>query len=194
MSLTDNDSEALEPIVRTLQVIIAALVLGLVTFGAMVVLLFPRPIVAPAADGAAAAPFEVGGMQVITLAALCMGLADLVLSQIVPALATARGRSQIAREKLVTKDPAKLSPTALASDAGRLLAIYQSQTILGAALAEGGAFFALIAFMLERHWAALGLAVVLAVVVAYHFPTRDRLAGWLDRQLALIQEERQGIF
>ena len=72
-----------------------------------------------------------------------------------------------------------------------LAQLYQTQLIVGAALLEGAAFFAGIAFMLERDPIAAGMALVLLAVLAARFPTRDRIEAWLEQQLGLLQEERQ---
>jgi hypothetical protein len=58
-------------------------------------------------------------------------------------------------------------------------------------LLEGAAFFATIAYMLERNPLALATAIVLLGTLAARFPTSDRVNAWLDRQLGLLQEERQ---
>jgi hypothetical protein len=191
MSISGSDPGELEPVARTLQIIVAAMIMGVLAFLAVVVLLVPQAVVPQGPAGAEAAPNRLGGMQVITLTALFMGATGLVLSYMVPILVVARGRSQIAREKQVPGGLAEPSPTSQASDAGRLLGLYQNQLIMGSALAEGGAFFAAMAYMLERHPAALGVAVVLVGALIARIPTRDRLTAWLDQQLALVQEERQ---
>jgi hypothetical protein len=56
---------------------------------------------------------------------------------------------------------------------------------------EGAAFFATIAYMLERNPIALATAIVLLGALVARFPTSDRVNAWLDRQLGLLQEERQ---
>jgi hypothetical protein len=45
--------------------------------------------------------------------------------------------------------------------------------------------------MLERHPVALGTAIVLLGALIARFPTADRVGAWLDRQLGLLQAERQ---
>jgi hypothetical protein len=200
MPIPEHDPEAVEPVVRTLQIIVASLAMGVVMFLVIVALFIPRIVPAQGPPGGGA-PLEVfgkqiqgGGMQVITLAAIALGVSSLAMSYVIPGMLVAQGRRQIARERTITGEPAKLSPTAQASDAGRLLGLYQNHLIVGAALAEGGAFFAGIAYMLERHSLALLVALVLIGAILTRFPTRDRLAAWLDRQLALVQEERQAGF
>jgi hypothetical protein len=87
-------------------------------------------------------------------------------------------------------EPAQVYP---AGDTGRLLPVYTTQLIMGAAINEGMAFFAAIAFMLERHPIALGTAIVLLGGLVARFPTVDRVNAWIDRQLGLLQAERQSL-
>jgi hypothetical protein len=56
---------------------------------------------------------------------------------------------------------------------------------------EFGAFFAGIMFMLERNPMALMTAIVLLFVLAARFPMLDRVNAWLDRQLGMLQADRQ---
>ena len=69
--------------------------------------------------------------------------------------------------------------------------IPQGRFRFGSVLLEGGAFFAVIASMLERNPIALVTAIVLLAHLVARFPTADRVNDWLDRQLGLLQEERQ---
>ena len=85
-------------------------------------------------------------------------------------------------------EPAQVYP---AGDTGRLLPLYTTQLILGAAINEGMAFFAAIAYMLERHPIALGTAIVLLGGLIARFPTADRVNAWLDQQLEQLRIERQ---
>jgi len=92
-------------------------------------------------------------------------------------------------------EPKQLYP---ASYTGKLAPIYQTQLIIGAAMLEGAAFFATIAYMfatiaymVERNPLALATAIALLGALVARFPTSDRVNAWLDRQLGLLQEERQ---
>jgi hypothetical protein len=171
-----TDSDALQPITRTCQIIVGALIMGVVIFLAIVLL------VTPVGGAAIAAPGD-SSLPVITYVAVALGLIDLVLSFVVPKINVARTRRQIALEK-----PKQLYP---AGDTGKLAQLYQTQLITGAALLEGGAFFAAIAYMLERNPMALAATLVLLCDLVARFPTADRINAWLDRQLGLLQEERQ---
>jgi hypothetical protein len=116
--------------------------------------------------------------------ALAMGASVLVLSFVIPGLVVSQTRRQIA------KGTAPKIGKSEEEDAAALLPIYQTQLIVGAALLEGGAFFATIAYMLERNMMALGLAGVLLAVLLTRFPTIARLRSWLDRQVELLHQER----
>jgi hypothetical protein len=120
---------------------------------------------------------------------------NLALSFVVPNLAVTNWRKQLARGAApkVKGGPTEAKQIYPAGDTGSLAQLYQTQLIVGAAMLEGAAFFAGIAFMLERNPIAAAVALVLLAVLAARFPTRDRVAGWLDRQLELIKEERQSI-
>ena len=69
--------------------------------------------------------------------------------------------------------------------------IYQTQLIIGAALLEGGAFLAAIAYMVERKPAAFIVAAILLGVLISRVPTVERLRGWVDWQLNILENERQ---
>ena len=77
-----------------------------------------------------------------------------------------------------------------APEAGNLLAIFQRKTIVGAAMLDGGAFFAAITYMVEGGPVSLLVAVVLWLGIAAHFPTSSRVTGWIDRQLEWLEQER----
>jgi hypothetical protein len=75
-------------------------------------------------------------------------------------------------------------------DAKYLLSVFQQGTIVSAALFEGCAFFATIAYLIEGNPLSLGLAVLLVLAVAAHFPTQSRAIAWVERQLERLQEEK----
>jgi hypothetical protein len=108
-------------------------------------------------------------------------------------LAADRARKQIkqiaAGKWSPDKLPAGMSPPA--TDAERLAFVYSTQKIMGAAMNEGCAFFALIAYMIEGNAIALGLALLLIAGVALRFPRRDQVAAWIDDQLGRLDSDRQ---
>jgi hypothetical protein len=177
-----TDPDMLDPVTRVSQIIVAALIMGVVIFLAIILLFVPAQAAMIPAGGGAPLPAPAdSALPLITYVALAMCLADLALSFVVPKLVVANARKQIAREK---------APKDKGGDTAALAQIYQTQLIIGAAMLEGGAFFAAIAFMLERKPIAAGMTLVLLIVLAARFPTRDRIVAWLEQQLGQLQEER----
>jgi hypothetical protein len=79
------------------------------------------------------------------------------------------------------------------SDTAMLLASYQTQMIVGAAILEGATFALIIAFLVDgTNWTIIG-ALVLSGVNAVQFPTRTRVERWLSEQRELIEQERAGM-
>jgi hypothetical protein len=195
-----TDSDALQPTIRTCQIIVGAMITGVVTFLAFTLFVTQvavNPTPALPGEGAGGAAIAAPGdstLPVITYLAVASGLIVLVLSFVVPKMNAARARRQMALEgpTAITKggpsEPKQLYP---ASYTGKLAPIYQTQLIIGAAMLEGAAFFATIAYMVERNPLALATAIALLGALVARFPTSDRVNAWLDRQLGLLQEERQ---
>jgi len=195
-----TDPDALQPIIRTCQIIVGAMIMGVATFLAIALFVTQvavNPALAPPGGGAGGAAIAAPGdssLPVITYLAVASGLIVLVLSFVVPKINIARARRQIAlagpiaTTEGVPPEPKQLYP---AGYTGKLAQLYQTQLIIGAAMLEGAAFFATIAYMLERNPIALATAIVLLGALVARFPTSDRVNAWLDRQLGLLQEERQ---
>jgi hypothetical protein len=76
-------------------------------------------------------------------------------------------------------------------DVAPLAAIYQTRTIVAAAMLEGAAFFAVTAFMIGRQSLALYVAMALVVLILSQFPTAPRLESWLETELTNIHQMRQ---
>jgi hypothetical protein len=195
-----TDPDDLPATIRTCQIIVGALIMGVVTFLAIILFAIP-PLMNPApalpgegAGGAAIAAPGNSSLPVITYAAVALSLIELVLSFVVPKINVARARRQMALEaptattEGVPSQPKQLYPEGYT---GKLAPLYQTQLIIGSALLESAAFFAAIAYMLERNPIALAMAVVLLSALVARFPTSDRVNAWLDCQLGLLQEERQ---
>ena len=78
------------------------------------------------------------------------------------------------------------------TDTGRLAVVYSTQLIVGAALNEGAAFFAGVAYLIGKDPIALGVGLFLVGVLIARFPTTDRVARWIARQEEMLLVERQG--
>jgi hypothetical protein len=158
----------LEARLRVLQIIIVALLNGVILLAAVAIVLHAQGV----------APFTPNS-QVISYIAL--GQAVLILmvrSVVLPAVETgARKRLVAARGKI----------------GSGLLGLFATRTILGAALLESVAFMFLIAYMVEGPvWTLAGGLVFAALIAALHFPTRDRVERWIERQRDALELERVG--
>ncbi len=161
--------------VQAMQIIVIALTMGLVFFLAIVCFAGPAFNLGGA----------FGGLPVLTVMGLALAAIELVARTVVVAVMAAA-----ARRKLLRGEPIAGSDAAV-SEAAQLVSLYQTRMIVSAACLEGGAFFLLIAYMLERSPFALVAAFGLILGVALHFPTRPRVAKFVGRQMSLIEEERQ---
>lgn len=75
-------------------------------------------------------------------------------------------------------------------DAKYLLTAFRQKTMVSAALFEGCAFFAVIAYLIEGSPLSLGLAALLVLGVAAHFHTQSRAIAWVERQMETVEQEK----
>jgi len=169
--------EELGPVLLTMQIIVGALVAGCLTFFVVVCAVSLR---GDAADES----------LVITYTAIVFACVALVVRTIVPGLIVAQGRRRIIEGTWQGSPTVNARFSEQTGDAGKLAAVFTTRLIVAAALLEGTAFFAMIAYMLEGSPLALILAAALILGVALHFPTRARLVDWIEEQLTLIEQER----
>jgi hypothetical protein len=187
MSHVDDES-LLSSTIRTMQIIIFALTLGLVFFLAIILFIGNHPAPAPPRPGDQ--PAQASPM--ISYMAVAVAVVAIPLSLLVPSLVVKTARKQIAQGTWRPPDRGTGTlPQGALSDTLCFAAVYQTSLIVGAALNEGAAFLALIAYMVEGLPAILGLAVLLIVGVAARFPTRARVEQWIDAQKELLLEEKQ---
>jgi hypothetical protein len=172
MSTPDLET-ALTPRLRTMQIICGAMMIGVVAF--LVVSLLMR------AQGQFQQP---GPVPIITYIALGLTAMLLALQTVVPRAILTAARRGLARKTGLDAD-AKMD-----ADVWELCGIYQTRLIVGCAMAEGPAFFCLIAYLIEGQWITVAAAVLGLLVMASKFPTRDRLLNWLAAQQELLQYER----
>ncbi|NQT15463.1 MAG: hypothetical protein HQ582_22085 [Planctomycetes bacterium] len=175
--------------VRVLQIITGALGGGGIVWVAMV--LFMRLQDDGPAPGAAEGPM-------LVYLALGFAAAMLLARAVVPARLVSTSRRKIAEgtwklPKQTGGDSSMFSPEFLAKtgDAGKLCSVFMMKTMVETSMLEGAAFFALVAYLIEGITLSLATATVLIVAVALHFPTRGRVVGWIERQLTLLDEQRQ---
>ena len=172
--------------VRVLQIIVGALVAGVVFF-LMIALILRQP--ADLAPGT------------LTAVAVIFSGAILITYPVAMRILVATARRQVLAGTFRVADPWKCGSLGTSdrgasdlgaglSDAECLLSLFQRKTIFGAAMVEGCTFFAVIAYFIDGGFVSLGLAVALSAGLAAHFPTLSRITGWVDRQIELLEQER----
>lgn len=123
-------------------------------------------------------------------------VADIVAWAIVPGLVVRSGRRSIARGgfrlSMVERSASQGIREALEQmgDAGRLLMLFQTKTIIATAILEGATFFLLIAYMIERYTPVVAVAVAMIAAIAAHTPTSRGVVHWIEDQLRLVREEQ----
>lgn len=161
-----------EGMLRTLRIIVGALAGGVFVFAAIVFAL-RAPGAAPGFNGTPLISFAAAGYAVGMLA---------VRAVAVPLIAKARARALSSNLAVTTQ---------------QLMALFTTQTIMGAALLEGGAFFLLTAYLVEQQpWAGIGGVLMGVLLAPLQAPTRERAesAFVLYRRrlrITVVQAERQ---
>jgi len=141
-----------EQTIRTMQIIAGALVSGVVFLG----------LVAVFAVGALNEP---PSGQLISVMAAAMALFAFGTHLVVPRI--------VARQAVANVDP---------NDVTALCGVYQTQLIIGLAILEGMAFFNVITCIIEHNWWSLAVAGALVLWMLLAFPTRTRVAQWIETQ------------
>ena len=164
------------PRVRSMQIIVIAMLIGAAL--ALIILAFMRGQRAVLPGDAV--PF-------LTYFGLGFAVFTAVLSFVLPGVIIAGARSKIAKG---TFGDSRV--VVLPDDSGKLLMVYTSALIVGAAFLEGPTFYFAIAYYLEGQILSLIGAGLLLGALAIRFPTAARVTAWIDRQLGLLEQERQG--
>jgi hypothetical protein len=178
----END---LGPFVRTQQIIVAALLMGVVMFASVAVFIqFPN-------HGDAQRP----AFGLLTFVAIGFAAAAIAAGIVAPAAIVKNARRGIAQGTWTPpQGPQVTQPfsnlVTRHGDAGKLVSVYQTKMIVAAAIPEGAAFFASITYMLEGSLISVALVGLLMFAIAWQFPTVSRVSGWIEEQLRLIAEEK----
>jgi hypothetical protein len=185
-----GDQDAIRPIALQGQIIVAALLAGLLCF--LVITTFidlgPKPAAAPGA----AAPEP--PMPIFTYLAVASGAMLLPMSFVVPVLVSKQQRQAMLSGK-TTDGAIPATPTDNRSDAanaaiGGLPTAFLIQLIIGSAISEGAAFFALVAYLLEKNPLSLTMALMLIASIIARFPTSGRVGRWIEQQEEKLREEQ----
>jgi hypothetical protein len=163
--LSDLQRDELRPLVRTMQIIVAALLLGVVNFAAIAVFI-PMNGRQDAQNQAFLTYLAVG-------AAVCAIVALLIAPMVMlgPLRRSFSGDSQATGIRPIAQ-------------------VYQTLLIIRAAILEGAIFFCLVSYMLERQAISLAAAGVLLLLLLAQFPTLSRVAAWVENELAVAEQTR----
>ncbi|QDT53623.1 hypothetical protein Pan44_16460 [Caulifigura coniformis] len=138
---------------RTIQIVVAALITGVVTFAGFL-----------AVSGEFQKPPR---GQTLSYVAVAFGALAAVLHVVVPA---AIERTSLAKQG-VGAGPEMLMGTLF------------TRTIVACAILEGAAFFSLVAFQTEHQLWVLGVTAVLLLLMIAQFPTATRIEHWLETRM-----------
>lgn len=181
----DDELQGLEEkLLRSLQIIVAALALGSLVFLVVAVVLAQRDVV-PAAWN--------HQIRYLPIVAACVLVA---FRWIVMAFVAASGRRRIlAGTFQVTRqgpEPRMVYFLEGGGDRAKLFMVHFMRTIVGAAMLEGVAFLVLVVYLAIDRWPwNLAVAGVLIGLILLHFPTRGKTDAWIDHQQRLLDDERQ---
>ncbi len=175
-----NLQDKLAQPIQVLQIIVGAMVLGIVAFLAVIIAL-------RAGGQAFGAPAATGSL--ITYVAIAYAVGAVLVRAIIPSVVTSAGRQKILRETAGSADDGDAAG-GNGGEVDKLLGVFRTKTIITAALFEGAGLFVVVAYMIEGTSLALLGAIVLAVLLAYHFPTRSAAAGWIEDQRRLLEQEQ----
>jgi hypothetical protein len=184
---TSELAERLKPAIMTLRVIVIALATGVVAFAVAAIVIRMQQAAAPANDAA-------GLLTILGIAAAPVAF---LLSRFLPGLIVAKARRQIAGGQYGV--PAESNPNQASGpqsgmvqlgDDGKLFTVFQTKTIISAALVDGAAFLNIVAFLLGGSLIALGLGLLLALAIVSLFPRMSRVLEWIEAQRRLMAEEK----
>lgn len=103
---------------------------------------------------------------------------------------------QIARHQVIKIAKGTWTPTqsstcaGFPTDAHKLLAVFQTTSLVGWALLEGAGFMGCVAHMLEAQMFVLVVVGVAVLLMLLTFPTRGCINRWLEIQRSRIEENR----
>lgn len=155
---------------KTTQIIVGALLIGVVIFS-LILMFGVKPEAKEPAEGALP----------LTWILIGFGAMEVVMVWVLRGVLLANARRNVAAGTWTA--PAGASTYAAAGDAGRLFHSWTIATIISSAGMEAGALMSLVAYLLEGQPAALIAAGVFGLLLALQMPTRGRLDQWLESAL-----------
>jgi hypothetical protein len=192
---TRTAADPLGAAVRTCQIIVAAMIMGIIPLLAVSLAIGPLSKSQPGAAGAgagAAAPDNPLG-QILTYTAIGFGGLALVMAIIVPRLVAANARKALVQKRQTTQPGNKSgkAPALQSIDNQQrdVVPIFQSQLIVGVALLEGAAFFAGMVHLLGGDPVVLAVVAILMCGMIAFFPTRAKAVRWIEQQQERLRDD-----
>jgi len=175
--------EAVAPVARVAQIIVAALILGCLTFGVIA-------IVMAGEFGGQPGPIP----KLLTYLAIGFAAVAVLARAVAGSVITAKGRRRIAEG--TWSPPSQAGPVnqqliEQTGDAGKLAALFLTRTIVLGALLEGPTFFLLVAHLIEGSPESLMGAAIMVGVLVISFPTHGGMVSWIEGQLHEIEQHQQ---
>ena len=159
-----------QPRLFTMQLIAAALMIGVVTFlGVVLFLVFVLQ------NGQGQLP--PGNVPFVSLVAIALFAINTPLALFLP--------NQIVKSAL-----RQMARAGKQSDMDQLLSLRQTTMLIGWAMLEGTAFCACIGFLLDADVGSLIVVGLNLLLMLALFPTRNRVRNWLDKQSMALQDLR----
>ncbi len=159
------------PQLLTMQIIAAALMIGVVVFLGIVLFLV---YVQQGGQG----QMPPGDLPIVSLVAIAMFAINTPLALFLPNQLAKRALKQIAAEG------------GKEIDIDKLLTVRQSTMLISLALLEGTAFCACTGFLLHADVGSLVVVGLNLLLMLALFPTRNRVRNWLDKQTMALHDLR----
>lgn len=132
--------------------------------------------------------------QIMNLVLVAFLTAAIIASAVVPTLMVSRARRKIAAgDWNVSQGPYQPKVAEMierTGDAGKLIGVHCTKTIISVAIIEGLTFFAIIVYLVVQSTFAVCVAIAMIAVLALHFPTRNSVMDWIENQLHRIREQQ----
>jgi len=158
------------PRLLTMQIIAAALMIGVISFlGVVLFLVYAQQ----GGQGQMA-----GNLPIVSLVAIAMFVINTPLAVFLP--------NQMAKSALKQMTAAGGKE----ADIADLLNVRQTTMLISLALLEGTAFCACIGFLLDADTGSLVVVGLCLLLMLALFPTRNRVRNWLDKQMMALQDIR----
>lgn len=162
MMLDREQIMALEPSVRTVQIIAFSLIMGAIAFLIMVTVM---------ADWAAVNT-EFSLLAAVSLVfGILMALMSVIVAKVVGHSALVVALNHLKETGTSTKEILGMRT---------LVGVFQSKTIIKYAIIESAAFFSLVVFLFDHSVVSLVAAVALILMLIVMFPTSIRILDWVD--------------